>query len=199
MKAVRIFLWVLVALCAGLGGYVLLNGSGAQNPLQAQNVKKFGTEFNLVSHTGAPITQDAFVGRNHAIFFGFTNCPDICPTTLYDAAGWLKTLGDDGNKVDFYFVTADPERDTVEVLKDYVTAFDPRITGITGDPTEIKKLIDAYPVSAKRVDLDDGDYTVDHSAFIMLFNETGELKGTISFDEVDTNAVAKLRRLVGNT
>jgi len=196
MRNIQIVLWCLVAVMSGVAGYLFLNGQNTNdNRTQTASVK-IGGPFNLVRHDGSSLTEKNLAGRRHAIFFGFTQCPDICPTTLYETAGWMNKLGQDGEKIDFYFFSVDPERDTVEVLKDYVNAFDPRITGVTGQPEEVFRTIKSYKAYAKRVELDDGDYTMDHSAFVMLFDTTGDFKGTISYGENDETALAKLRRLI---
>ncbi|MEM7215106.1 MAG: SCO family protein [Pseudomonadota bacterium] len=197
MKTLRIILWCMVAVMAGFSGYLWLS---QKQPTQVanQSAVKIGSPFNLVSHTGAPLTQANLEGRRHAIFFGFTHCPDICPATLLQAAGWMKDLGPDSDKIDFYFFSVDPERDTPEIMNDYVNAFDPRIIGVTGSPEEMTKTLKGYKVYAKRVDLDEDDYTMDHSAFVMLFRTDGSFQGTISFDENTDTAIAKLKRLVEN-
>ena len=97
----------------------------------------YGAPFTLVDQNGAEITEAAFRGHPTALFFGFTNCPEICPTTLVEIDGWLKQMGDDGKDIRAYFVSVDPERDTPEVMKDYVTAVSPRIVGITGEPDKV--------------------------------------------------------------
>jgi len=111
----------------------------------------------------------------------------------------MKDLGGDVDKIGFYFFSVDPEHDTPEILSDYVNAFDPRIVGVTGPSDEMTKTIKSYRAYAKRVELDDGDYTMDHSAFVMLFNSDGDFKGTISFGEANDIAVEKLRRLIKNS
>lgn len=197
MKNLRLVLWILVAIVAGGTLYTYLTNSGANGSSQ-QTAVKLGGPFELVNHRGEAITESVLENRLHAIFFGFTNCPDICPTTLLETAGWLKALDQDADRIDFYFITVDPERDTPEILKDYVDAFDSRITGVTGDPDEVSKTVAAYKAYAQRVDLGDGDYTMDHSAFVMLFNTVGEFKGTISYGENNDTALAKLKRLIQN-
>ena len=194
MRQIRVVLWILVALLAGVVLYLRF----AQENLSSQTADgtKLGGSFELVTHLGAPITHKRFSGRNHALFFGFTHCPDICPTTLLDASGWLNSLGDNADEIDFYFITVDPERDTQEVLAEYVGAFDKRIVGITGDPEIITDMTTSYRVYVKRVELDDGDYTMDHTASVLLFNELGEFKGTIAFNENDETALAKLQKLI---
>ncbi len=198
MKSLRIILWCLVALFAGASAYLWL----AQNQTQqfaTQGSVKIDGPFNLVTNKGAAITQAALADRPHALFFGFTHCPDICPTTLFEAAGWLKEMGAEGENLDFYFFTVDPERDTPEILNDYVGAFDARIIGVTGTQEEMDKALKSYRVYAKRVELEDDDYTMDHSAAVLLFRSDGSLQGTISYGENAETAIAKLRRLVNNS
>ena len=198
MKKLQIGLWLLVAFAVGGFGFLYPSNNDAQQSGENRQVAKLGGPFDLVNHRGEAISHDDLLGQNHAMFFGFTHCPDICPTTLLEAAGWLKALDKDADKIDMYFFTVDPERDTPEVLKDYVEAFDSRITAITGNPQKVSETIRSYKVYTKRVDLDDDDYTVDHSAFVLLFNKTGEFKGTISYGENTDTALAKLRKLIEN-
>ena len=115
------------------------------------------------------------------MFFGFTHCPDVCPTTLYEGTQWLTELGADGDKIDIYFVTVDPERDTVEVMSDYLSAFDGRIKGITGTPEQIAQMIKKWRVYAEKVPADD-DYTMNHTATTFLMNGKGEFVRTIDWN-----------------
>lgn len=195
MKNLRIILWVMVAVFAGVSAYAWLTIGNGPRIVDATPAK-LGGPFNLVNQRGEQVSEKILENRNHALFFGFTNCPDICPTTLMDVTLWMKALGDQSDKIDFYFVTVDPERDTVEFLNDYVSAFDERITGLTGSTEAVAAMVKSYKVYAQKVELDDGDYTVDHSAFVMLFNTNGEFKGTIAYGETEDNALAKLRRLI---
>jgi len=200
MKTLRLVLWIGVAVVAAAVSYAFINQSS--KPAQTQQaVTPLGGPFDLVDHEGKPITRDDLLGRHHAIFFGFTNCPDICPATLLEVASWIKDLGTESEKLDFYFFTVDPERDSPEIMKSYVTAFDPRITGVTGNPDEMSKTLSSYKIYSQKVDLGDGDgdYTMDHSAFIMMFKPDGSFKGTISFGENDDIALEKLRRLIKNS
>lgn len=198
MKSIRIVLWCLVAVLAGVSAYLWM--SKHQDKQVATNSSiTIGSPFELVTHKNEAITRDNLIGKPHAMFFGFTHCPDICPTTLLDAAGWLKELGADSGKLGVYFFTVDPERDTPEVLNDYVNAFDPRITGVTGNAEEVAKTLKGYKVYSKKVALEDDDYTMDHSASVLLFNPDGSFEGTISYGEKSETAVAKLRRLMENS
>ena len=195
MKTIRLVLWAIVLLFAGIASwlYILEANKPHTTNISQSNI---GGPFELVRDDGSQITRDDILGRNHALFFGFTHCPEICPTTLFEAAGWLKELGADADKLDFYFFTVDPERDTPEILNPYVNAFDARITGVTGTPEKMTQALGAYRVFAQRVELEDDDYTMDHSASVLLFRKDGSFMATISYGEDTQTAIAKLKRLL---
>jgi protein SCO1/2 len=195
MKAIRYGAWVLVALLAAVVAFLSLGGESGRKALDMARVK-LGGQFELVRADGTTITDRDISGAPHAMFFGFTHCPEICPTTLFEAAGWLQKLGPDGDRLKVYFITVDPERDTPEVLKDYVSSFDPRITGITGAPDKIAKMLADYRVYAKRVDLEGGDYTMDHTATVYLMRSDGSFAGTIAYGENPDTALEKLKNLL---
>lgn len=157
----------------------------------------FGVDFELVDHTGAPITQEAFRGKPSVIFFGFTHCPEICPTTLYEIDSWLDAIGEDSDKLNAYFVTIDPERDTPDVLGDYITSVTDDVVGITGDPEAVREMARGYAVFFKRIELEDDDYTMDHTASIFLLDSEGRFRKTIAYGEASETALAKLRDLAG--
>lgn len=156
---------------------------------------KIGEPFKLIDHNGDTITEEAFSGKPTAVFFGFTHCPEVCPTTLYELAGWLDILGDEGKDINSYFITIDPERDTPQIMKSYVENFTDRIVGITGSPKDVLKLAKSWHVYWKKIPLDDDDYTMDHSASIFLVDAKGHFKGTISFGESSDTAIQKLENL----
>jgi protein SCO1/2 len=197
MRAIRYAAWALVVIAAAAFSYVWLSGDGGRKALQMANIK-LGGPFELVRADGSPITDKDIEGTPHAIFFGFTHCPEVCPTTLLEAAGWLKQLGPDADKFKFYFVTVDPERDTPQAIKEYIASFDPRIVGITGDPAKVSKLLADYRVYAKRVDLEGGDYTMDHTATVYLIRGDGSFAGTIAYSENPDIAIEKIRNLIKN-
>jgi protein SCO1/2 len=155
----------------------------------------YGAPFALVNQTGAPITEAAFRGQPSAVFFGFTHCPEVCPTTLFELDGWLKKLGDDGKNLRAYFVTVDPERDTAEIMDTYVGNVSDRITGITGEPDKVHAMIKAFGIFARKVELEGGDYTMDHTASVILLDSDGSFAGTIAYEENPDTALAKLKRL----
>ncbi|RLQ86866.1 SCO family protein [Notoacmeibacter ruber] len=196
LKTIRVLAWAAVALLVvaivGTLAYQSFYG-GSDRSMIADT--KMGAPFRLVDHNGDPITEEAIEGQPAAVFFGFTHCPEVCPTTLYELAGWLDQLGEDGENIQAFFISVDPERDTPEAMKSYVENFTDRITGITGDPKEIHELEKAWRVYAKKVPLEDGDYTMDHTASVMLVDSEGRFKGTIAYGESSDTALEKLRRL----
>lgn len=152
--------------------------------------------FALTTHEGRPARQADFRTKPSAWFFGFTHCPDVCPTALMQMTDHLGKLGAAGDRLNVVFITVDPERDTQPVLKDYLSAFDPRITGLTGPPSEIERLAKGYFAYFKKVPLTDGGYTMDHTALVLLSDKAGRFAGTLDPHEPSEVALAKLRRLI---
>ncbi|TIX38511.1 MAG: SCO family protein, partial [Mesorhizobium sp.] len=159
-----ILVGILVLMAAGIGWltFDFYRGHYSGEP--------YGAPFALVDQKGAPITEAAFRGHPSVVFFGFTHCPEVCPTTLFELSGWLKTLGDGGKNLNAYFVTVDPERDTPEIIKAYVGNFSDRIVGISGDPDKVHAMAKSFGIYWKKVDTGDGDYTMDHTASVLLLN-----------------------------
>jgi protein SCO1 len=163
---------------------------------QVQSNTKIGGSFTLVDDTGAQVTDAALKGRPTVVYFGFTFCPEICPTTLTELTQWMRLLGPDADKLNYVFVTVDPERDTPKVMHDYVSAFDPRIRGLTGTPDQIAKVTGEYRVYYKRIPTSDGGYTMDHTAGLYLMDSNVRFFGFIGYQEKTDVAVAKLRKLI---
>jgi protein SCO1 len=158
---------------------------------------RLGGPFTLVDDTGATVTDKTLAGKPYAMYFGYTFCPDVCPTTLLDLSRWIKKLGPDADKLNYVFVTVDPERDTVQSLHAYLSSFDKRIRGYTGTPAEVAQIAREYRVYYKKVPTDDGGYTMDHSAFIYLMGPEGNFVTVIPYKEDDAVAIAKLKNLTG--
>ncbi|TDH34234.1 SCO family protein [Pseudohoeflea suaedae] len=196
MNTVRTLLWVFIAIFAGLLGWLSYEWyRSAGGPGEAA----YGVPFELTDQNGEPITEQAFRDKPTALFFGFTHCPEVCPTTLFELDGWLKQVDPDGNQIDAYFITVDPERDTPEVLKNYISAVSDRITGIAGDPDKIAEVIKGFHIYAKKVPLESGDpddYTMDHTANVFLLDDKGRFKSTIAWGENPDIAVKKLENLL---
>ena len=195
INALRAVLWLLVGLSAAVLVWTVTGRTGTTLASDAYGAPFRAELVQASAPEPKPFARDDMVGRPHAIFFGFTHCPDVCPTTLYEAGQWLDRLGPDAEGLDVYFVTVDPERDTPAVLADYLRPFDGRIKAVTGTPEQIADAVEGWNVYAKRVPLDDGGYTMDHTASVFLHNADGTLQGTIAYGEAPDTAVEKLRRL----
>ena len=150
----------------------------------------------MTNQVGQKITEASFRGRPVAMFFGFTNCPDVCPTTLFRLSDLLKELGEDGKGLQIVLVSVDPERDTPEVLRQYLEQFGSQFSGLTGTPEQLSDFAEKYRFYYKKVPQSDGNYTMDHSAGVFLFDERGSFKGTLDIHEDIKTVTAKLRRLV---
>lgn len=153
----------------------------------------FDAKFSLVDDRGAPVDQGLFKGRPSLVYFGYTHCPEVCPTTLFEVAGWLDKLGPRGDKLKAYFFTIDPARDTPDVMHAYVTSITNRITGITGSAQEMKKVTDGWMIHAERTYGDDSDYHMSHTTSLLLIGADGRLKGMIPYGEDDELALKKIR------
>jgi protein SCO1/2 len=133
-------------------------------------------------------------GKPFLVFFGFTHCPDICPTTLFDISQLLHQLGPDADRTGALFITVDPERDTPAVMKDYLSNFDPHLRGLTGDQASIDAATKAYRVYARKVPLENGDYTMDHTAVVYLMDKDGRFVAPFNVSRTPEVEAADLRR-----
>jgi protein SCO1/2 len=200
MRGIRFALWGLVGLVVlGMGAFLTLTYLRGQAPDQTalyDPVETIGGPFSLVrADTGEAVTDADFADKPKAIFFGFTYCPDVCPTTLFELATYMDELGELSDNFHTLMVTVDPERDTAEFLEEYVSAFSDDIVGLTGTREAVDEAIANFRVYARRVELDDGDYTMDHTASIFLMNQDNQLVGTIAYQESPATALSKLERL----
>lgn len=168
-------------------------------PQQQQNAGRvpIGGPFRLTSHEGKPFTDADLKGKPFAVFFGFTHCPEVCPTTLYDLTQDLESLGKDSDKMRIAFITVDPAQDTPELMKTYLSSFDPRIVGLTGTDEDIAAVAKAYKIYYRKVPTDSG-YTMDHSATIFLMDSKGDFYGTSNFQETAEIRRKKLEQLIKN-
>lgn len=197
MKAIRIGAWTLVVVLAfALGAVFYLREAGPGAVLPGTAGATIGGPFSLVDQTGASVTQASLKGHPSAVFFGYTFCPDVCPTTLYEASTWLKELGPEADKLKVYFVTVDPERDDQAQMAAYLQAFDPRIVGLTGTPADVETMLKAYRVFWRKVPRDGEDYLMDHTASIYLLDRNAAFTGVIEYQEAHDSVMAKLKRLI---
>ena len=153
-----------------------------------------GGPFQLTDQSGQTVTEKSLQGRPTLIFFGFTHCPDVCPTALFEISELLHAMGNDADRVNAYFVSVDPERDSKEAIKDYLSSFDPHLKGLTGDPEAISKVLSAYRVYAKKVPLKDGDYTMDHTALTYLMDRDGKFVAPFNLNRPPEVAAAELKK-----
>jgi protein SCO1/2 len=189
---------ILLALGAFVAGLVLFSAVifivTGRTPTPIAMTSAVGGPFKLVDQNSKPITDADMKGHPFLVFFGFTHCPDVCPTTLFDVSEVFRALGSDVKDVRALFITVDPERDTPTVLKDYLSSFDPRIIGVTGDDAAIASAEKAYRVYAKKVPLDGGGYTMDHTAIVYLMGKDGRFVAPFSLKRRPEEAAADLKR-----
>lgn len=194
MKKLRIVAWTLVAvtLLAASAAYLGLG------PLRerAASVAEIGGPFTLAAARGGMVDSASLRGTPYAIFFGFTHCPEVCPTTLYEMSSMLEKLGPEAKDFRVFFVTVDPERDTAEMMRDYIANFDPRIEALLPSPDELPKIAADFRVYYAKVPVSGGSYTMDHTASVFLMDEEGRFAGTFAYGEAREVREAKLRKLL---
>ena len=153
-----------------------------------------GGPFALTDQNGKTVTDKSLKGKPTLIFFGYTHCPDVCPTSLFEISEVLRAMGRDADKVNAIFISVDPERDTPAAMKDYLSSFDPHLEGLSGDPAETTKVLNSYRVYAKKVPTKDGDYTMDHTALIYLMDRDGRFVAPFNLKRTPEEAAAELKR-----
>jgi protein SCO1/2 len=153
-----------------------------------------GGPFQLTDQNGKAVTDKSLKGKPTLIFFGYTHCPDVCPTSLFEISEVLRAMGRDADKVNAIFISVDPERDTPAAMKDYLSSFDPHLEGLSGDPAETAKVITSYRVYAKKVPTKDGDYTMDHTALIYLMDRDGRFVSPFNLKRSPEEAATELKR-----
>jgi protein SCO1/2 len=193
LRNFRIVLWALVAVVAiGATGLFLF-----RPPARPLGVTR--QPFELASTQGGSFTQDSLKGTPSLIFFGYTFCPDVCPTTLAETTAWRQQLGLTPEQLRIIFVTVDPARDSLDVVKGYVEGFDPSIIGLVGDEAQTTAIKAAFGVMGQRAEgfaADDPYYLVDHTALTFLIGADGTFEGTVAYEEATETAIAKVKRLV---
>ncbi len=184
----------IAALVTTVGISLLLMPSAKQQVEPAP----IGGPFALVDQDGNKVTDKDFAGKPSVIFFGYTTCPDVCPTTLLDLSNWLKAIGPDAEKLNVLFISVDPERDTPAHLKEYLSSFDPRIRGLTGTDDQVAAVAKAYRVYYKRIPGEDGGYTMDHSSAIYLMDRAGQFVAPLASQTDERIALERLRKLAAS-
>ena len=203
--SVAVFRWIVWALVASCLGILVVLGGGfggagffGQRLAEGTGIvpAKLGGPFSMTAHTGETVTEKTYAGKPWLVFMGFTHCPDICPTTLSEMSSWFEALGAEAADLRGFLVSVDPERDTVENLALYMSSSDKRIVALRPEQAELERFAKAYKVYFKKVPLGDEDYTMDHTAGVLLFDRGGNFSGTIALEETREAALAKLRRLL---
>lgn len=172
------------------GVFLYATGNFAGGP----GASTIGGPFKLIDQNGQQITDADIKGRPFLVFFGYTHCPDVCPTTLFDVSEIMRSLGKDADRTGALFITVDPERDTPAVMKDYLSSFDRHLRGATGDRGAIDAAEKAYRVYAKKVPGKNGDYGMDHTALVYLMDKQGRFVAPFSLKRRPDDAAADLRR-----
>ncbi len=196
LRTIRICTWALVALLAGA---VVLATSGVRMPWLGSHelplAAAIGGPFELASTNGGTVSSSSLKGKPFAVFFGYTFCPDVCPTTLLDLSLVIKQLGPAADQMNYVFVSVDPGRDSIEQLKLYLSSFDPHIIGATGSEAALADMARKYRAIYEKVANKDG-YTINHTASVYLMDADGRFHGTLGYQEKPDVVVAKLKRLM---
>jgi protein SCO1/2 len=189
---------ILLVLGAFVAGLVLFTTVvfifTGRSPAPIAMPSAVGGPFRLVDQNAKPITDEDMKGHPFLVFFGFTHCPDVCPTTLFEVSEILRAAGPAAKDARALFITVDPERDTPQVLKDYLGSFDPRVIGVTGDSEAVAAVIKSYRVYAKKVPTDGGGYTMDHTAIVYLMGKDGRFVAPFNMKRRPEEAAEDLKR-----
>jgi protein SCO1 len=189
MRIARI-LSLLALLAAALFGTLTLTRHQPPAGIAASSV---GGPFELIDQDGVKVTDTTMKGKPFLVFFGFTHCPDICPTTLFEISQIFEVMGTDAEKISALFVTVDPARDTPEQLKLYMESFNSRIRGLSGDQAAINTMIQRYKAYAKRVDQEQGSYTMDHTAVVYIMDKSGQFAAPLNLKRPPDQIARDLR------
>ena len=209
MTGGRMMHWPLrrwVRLGAIVAGYAVLVVAAVQGgraimqhvftPPATQATTAIGGPFEMVDHNGRGVTEKTFLGKPTAMFFGYTFCPDVCPTTLSDLTALMVDLGSQADRLNVVFVSVDPARDTPEHLRDYLSAFDSRFIGLTGTQAQVEQIAKAYRVYYRHSVQDNGLDLIDHTAAVYLMDARGGFVGIIGYQSDQQAALTKLRNLL---
>ncbi|MGB1216162.1 MAG: SCO family protein [Pikeienuella sp.] len=175
-------------------GWWRVDGPGASSISTSLPLPLTQMEFKLTNQDDNPVDPTTLLGAPSMVFFGFTNCPDVCPTTLADITGWLEDLAGDAAGMNVVFITVDPERDTVAAMAKYISYFHPAIQGWTGSPKQTARAAAAFRAKYEKVQIGEDDYSMNHTSSVFLFNANGRFTTAIDYHEPREFAVPKIRR-----
>lgn len=204
MKFVRYGAWGLSALLALGLAFMMVDWYrqelAVQKTQEGQTTVTVGGDFTLTDHTGKPVTAADYSDKPMVIYFGYTFCPDVCPTTLSEMTMWVEDLGADADKLNYLFITVDPERDDQEAMADYADAFFDQLVGLYGTREQTDDVVKKYRVYARKVEDKEADsnYVMDHTASVFLMKKGNIFSGTIAYGESHDSAVGKLKKLIAS-
>lgn len=197
LRTIRLVLWGLVALALAGLAILLIRPPQQGQPAPTDYAASVGGPFTLTASDGSVVTNETLKGQPYALFFGFTRCPDVCPTTLARLAQLKQKMGGAGDRLRIVFVSVDPGHDTPADIGKYVALFNTPILGLTGTDAQIAQTAKAFHAYYAKVPSENGgDYTIDHSASVFLMDREGRLRSTLDTHEGDEAALAKLHALV---
>lgn len=202
MKGLRIFriiTWGLVVLVGGwllVFGYLIPSENVRGTVMADASTPAIGKPFELTSHRGEVVDNAFLRGKPYLAFFGFTHCPDVCPTTLFELTDLMKELGPAADDFNVIFITVDPERDDPELLKAYMASFDQRIMALRGTEEQTQTAVKAFAAYARKVPTEGGNYTMDHTAGVYLMDADGGFRGTLDMHEPREVRLRKIRNLI---
>jgi protein SCO1/2 len=194
LRTIRYGAAAAALLLASTAAYLSFNPP--QVPSQSSLALRIGGPFELASSNGGTVRSSELKGKPYGVFFGFTHCPEVCPTTLYEMSETLKALGDEAKDFRLFFITVDPERDTAEKLKDYLLNFDPRIEALVPKADQLPAIASSYRAIYEKVPTSDGDYTMNHTATLYLFGRDGKFRSSIAYGEERAVRQEKIRSLL---
>jgi len=193
---VRSMLWGLVLVAAAAFSFLLTREPKLPEPIQTElPLASIGGPFTLVGEDGKAFASRRLAGKPFAIFFGFTHCPEVCPTTLARLVKLRRQLGPGDDAVNIVFVTVDPERDGPTEVGAYAGLFDTPVIGLTGSPAQIEQVKKQFAVFSAKAPGAGSDYSVDHTASVFLMDRVGKFVATLAPEENDSVALAKLKRI----
>lgn len=194
IQALRLGVLGMAAITAAIFGLLYFQGNEVRNRLVS--MADIGGPFRLASSNGGFVDSRDLLGRPYGVFFGFTHCPEVCPTTLYEMTRTLEAVGDEAREFRLFFITVDPERDTAPMLKDYLSNFDPRMEALIPTPEELARVARDFRAIYEKVPASDGEYTMNHTATVFLIDGKGKLASTIFYVEPPESRIAKIKKLI---
>ncbi len=199
LSKVPAFIWMTAGLAVLFIVAAVIDSTPPEDPTEepaSVRLTPFESDFMLVDHRGVAVRSRELAGAPTLVFFGFTYCPDICPTTLYDLSTLLDELGDDANRLQVLFITVDPERDTVDNMETYLSLFHPAIRGLTGPQDQIDAAARAFFAHHEKTPVEGGDYLMTHNASVYLIGADGAFRETLADDDSEPAKLEKIRRLL---